>query len=224
MSNKKKDPAIEAFDEMENPLEEEINEELEEIIEEQKKDDEKDIAHDEEFMDSISEQPKKKMSPEQARKRRDFILSEIPRIEAIIAEKEKVAQLSDHPGMNIILSALQQGTCDDIMEMDTDNAKKALKDLEAIKTFKKLTDNYRVSIVSLKADINSLRKELDTLNEIQLTFNDQPANETSGEEELTQEEKANAAADAEIWNPEDCEDCGETECANNEAEAETAAV
>lgn len=34
-----------------------------------------------------------------------------------------------------------------------------------------------MSIISYKSDVNSLRKELDALKEIQLNFTDQPLNE-----------------------------------------------
>jgi len=168
---------------------EQANISLDEIDEEESEDSEpEDIAHDEEFMDSIKEETKeqkiKKMTPEQAKKRRDYLIERNVSLENSLVDKEKVAELGKHYGLQILITNLENETCKEVKKHETKEAGKSLKALEAVLTFKTLVNAYNVSIREIKDEIASNEKELKTLGTYQTTLFDSPT--SSEEKELSE--------------------------------------
>jgi len=157
-----------------------------------------DIAHDEEFMESVTEKP---LTPEQAaKKKKDLTI----RLESLIKQHERfliIGELRNSEGFMMIFNDIQEGFHNEIDGEVIKEIKACMKNYEAVLTFRHLVTVYRVEAGRMKKDIEDIQDQLSRLGATQLGVFDSPVIETEENQDLIDkvsseivEEKKTAAA------------------------------
>lgn len=141
-----------------------------------------DIAHDDEFMDSIAETPKKKLNPEQTKARRKAIEVRNDEIVQSLVKHQTIAELLNHKGLKMLITDLQDSCVTDIMGNEIKDAEKSLKALKSVLDVKSLLGGHNVRISQLENEMKSNDREMQDLGSYQKgLFDDEQPEEIDGE-------------------------------------------